>query len=74
MDLDLTFLKKSKQLRLFVLTTKYVGSEYVGWLNDPSINQYLESRFSLHTIESTMNIVSTFMGSKTDLLMGIHSL
>ena len=74
MVLDLTFLKNSRQLQLFTLTTDLVGSEYVGWLNDLLINRYLESRLSLHTIESTINVVSTFMNSKTDLLMGMYSL
>ena len=32
-------------IELFVLTPDAVSDAYVGWLNDPEINQYLESRF-----------------------------
>ena len=35
------------------LTEDDVTEDYVRWMNDPEINQYLESRFSVQTIEST---------------------
>lgn len=35
------------------LTEKDASEEYVRWMNDPEINQYLESRFCVQTIEST---------------------
>lgn len=35
------------------LTEEDVSDEYVNWMNDPEINQYLESRFYEQTIEST---------------------
>lgn len=35
------------------LTENDVSEDYVRWMNDPDINQYLESRFYTHTIEST---------------------
>jgi len=35
------------------LTEDDATEEYVRWMNDPDINQYLESRFYTHTIEST---------------------
>ncbi len=34
-----------------------VSKNYVSWLNDPSINQYLESRF----VTSTLKSVKTFV-------------
>lgn len=41
--------------RIFLrrLTEADVSEDYVSWMNDPAINQYLESRFYTHTIEST---------------------
>jgi RimJ/RimL family protein N-acetyltransferase len=33
---------------------KDVTQDYVDWLNNPNINRYLESRFSLHTINSVL--------------------
>ena len=35
------------------LTENDATEDYVRWMNDPDINQYLESRFYTHTIEST---------------------
>lgn len=35
------------------LTEDDVTEDYVRWMNDPEINQYLESRFTVQTIEST---------------------
>lgn len=35
------------------LTEDDVSDDYVRWMNAPDINQYLESRFYTHTIEST---------------------
>ena len=35
------------------LTEDDATEDYVRWMNDPEINQYLESRFYTHTIEST---------------------
>ena len=41
--------------RIFLrrLTEEDASEDYVRWMNDPEINQYLESRFYTQTIEST---------------------
>lgn len=41
--------------RIFLrrLTEDDASEDYVNWMNDPEINQYLESRFYTQTIEST---------------------
>lgn len=39
-----------------------VTEKYVAWMNDPDINQYLESRFVTHTIDS----VKSFLKSVTN--------
>lgn len=44
---------KGKQIYLRRLTEDDVTEKYVSWMNDPEINQYLESRFVRHTLEST---------------------
>ncbi len=44
---------KGERIFLRRLTEEDVTQEYVDWMNDPDINQYLESRFYTHTIEST---------------------
>lgn len=42
-----------KKIYLRRLTEDDASEDYVLWMNDPDINQYLESRFYTHTIEST---------------------
>ena len=44
------------------LTENDASEAYVRWMNDPDINQYLESRFYVQTIEST----KTFIRSVTN--------
>jgi [ribosomal protein S5]-alanine N-acetyltransferase len=58
---------------LFVLTPEHVGEAYVGWLNDPVVNQFLESRFATHDIESTRRFVEQVYASPDSLLLGIHN-
>jgi RimJ/RimL family protein N-acetyltransferase len=44
---------QGKKIYLRRLTEDDATQEYVGWMNDSEINQYLESRFYEQTIEST---------------------
>jgi RimJ/RimL family protein N-acetyltransferase len=41
-----------------------VTEEYVGWLNSKEINQYLESRFVTHTLESVKAYVEKNVGDQ----------
>lgn len=50
--MDLSVIR-GKQIFLRRLTEEDATQEYVDWMNDPEINQYLESRFYTQTIEST---------------------
>jgi ribosomal-protein-alanine N-acetyltransferase len=65
---------KSDSVELFVLELGDVTDAYVGWLNDPSVNRYLESRFSIHTIKSTREFVADCLASPSALLLGIKSI
>ena len=56
---------------LRVLKESDVTPEYVGWLNDPQVNQYLESRFSVHSAESVRHVVRRALESSNDVLLGI---
>ena len=58
---------------LFVLTADHVSDAYVGWLNDPVVNQYLESRFATHDLASTRSFVDYVYASPDSLLLGIRS-
>lgn len=42
-----------KQIYLRRLTEDDASEKYASWMNDPEINQYLESRFMVHTVENT---------------------
>lgn len=60
------------QLELFVLDEADVSEQYVGWLNDSRINQYLESRGVVHTLESTREFVSQARVNASTLFLGIR--
>lgn len=50
---------EGKKIFLRRLTEDDVTEDYVRWMNDPEINQYLESRFSTQTIESIKIFIRT---------------
>ena len=50
-------LLKGEKIFLRRLTEDDATQEYVDWMNDPEINQYLESRFYTQTIESTKDFI-----------------
>jgi len=64
---------ENSQISLFLLKTDHVTQDYVSWLNDPSVNQYLECRFAAHTIESTRKYVEAVLTSPHNLFLGIRS-
>ena len=48
---------EGKQIYLRRLTEDDVTDNYVSWMNDTEINQYLESRFTVHEIEETKSFI-----------------
>jgi RimJ/RimL family protein N-acetyltransferase len=44
---------QGEQIFLRRLTEDDATQDYVDWMNDPEVNQYLESRFYTQTVEST---------------------
>lgn len=64
---------RSDRLELFLLEPRHVGPHYVGWLNDAEIGRYLESRFVVHTEESTQTFVRTCLQHPQTLFLGIRS-
>ncbi len=59
------------RLALRSLSSGDITQDYCNWLNDPTINQFLEARFTRHSIESLQNYVEAMNASPADLLMGI---
>ena len=73
MYIELNSLSKNSQISLFLLKPDHVSKEYVSWLNDPQVNQYLECRFVTHTIKSVRSFVQGVLDSPNNLLLGITS-
>lgn len=48
-----------------------VGERYVGWLNDPVVAQFLESRFETHTLESVQAFVEQQLANPAVLMLAI---
>lgn len=61
--------------RLFFrrLDPEDVGEQYVAWLNDPLVNQYLEVRHSVQTVESCLEFVINTNADPNSHLFGIFS-
>lgn len=64
---------EDQTVSLFILTPDHVSQTYVSWLNAPEINQYLESRFASHSIETTRAFVAASLASPDNLFLGIRS-
>lgn len=73
MHIELPTFPENSLVSLFVLTPEHVGENYVSWLNAPEVNQYLESRFVAHTIESTRAFVAATLASPNSAFFGIKS-
>jgi [ribosomal protein S5]-alanine N-acetyltransferase len=68
-----TPLWRSATAELFLLTPEHVTEAYVGWLRDPEVACYLESRFAEHDLASTRAFVADALASELQLMLGIHS-
>lgn len=60
-----------ERLYLRRLKVDDVSLKYVGWLNDPEVSQYLETRFYQQSYEAVVNFVSDKQYSTTEYLFGI---
>ena len=48
-----------------------VTEEYCKWMNDPEVNQYLETRYTTQTLETIMRYVKKLEGSKEEIFLAI---
>ena len=55
------------------LLEKDFNETYLGWLNDPEVNRYLEVRFIKSTIKNTRKFVRSF-DNKDKFIFGIYTL
>jgi RimJ/RimL family protein N-acetyltransferase len=49
---------ETARLRLRVLQPEDVTASYIGWLNDPAINAFLETRFTVQSEEAVVSFVT----------------
>ncbi len=62
---------RSSRLLLRTLAPEDVGEEYLGWLDDPEIYQFLEVRFTEQTVDSVRRHVAQLNASEDTLFLGI---
>lgn len=61
----------TERLILRSLTVSDVSEKYLGWLNDPEMNQFLETRHHVQTLESCLDFVETANQDPGSHLFGI---
>ena len=64
---------ETPQVKLRLLTVDDISERYVRWLNDPSINQFLETRHEEQSSESCHYFVDRCIESPTEHLFGIFN-
>lgn len=60
-----------KGIFLRPLEEKDVGEDYLGWMRDPQVVQYLADATQVHTLESLRTFVRSMSSSARDHLLGI---
>jgi ribosomal-protein-alanine N-acetyltransferase len=56
------------KVRLRPFRSTDITATYLGWLNDPRVVRYSNQRFKKHTTETSLQYLSTFVGSANHLL------
>lgn len=62
---------ETTRLVLRPLTTADVTQRYADWMNDPQVNQYLETRHSVQTVESCADFIDSCNQDPGSHLFGI---
>lgn len=60
-----------KNIYLRPVRVSDVTKEYVGWLNDPEVNRYLEIRFARHTLKNVKEFVKKASQNKNLVFLAI---
>ena len=63
-------IQEGPRILLRPVTLDDAGKQYCNWLNDPEVNQYLETRFKEQTIQSIREYVKT-MRNDPDVLFQV---
>lgn len=62
---------RGKRVYLRPISMDDCTEEYVNWLNDPEVNQFLETRWTIQTIETIKEYVYGMINDKKSLLFAI---
>lgn len=54
------------------MTVDDVCDDYLNWINDPEVNEFLESKYTVWTIDSLKDYVSSFEKTKSKFIFTIH--
>lgn len=65
---------RTSTIECFLLEPDLVTDAYVGWLNDPEVNRFLESRFEVHDLAGVRQFVAGQLADARALFLGIRSL
>ena len=60
-----------EKITLRALTNEDAGEVYVGWMNDPEVVKYTESRFATHTLASVRSYVQSIVNDHSSLMWAI---
>lgn len=63
-----------KNVYIRLLSTDDVSEDYVNWMNDPEVTQFLESKWQSHTQKSTIDYIDSFNRTQNNFLFGIFLL
>lgn len=63
--------KDKKQIIIRQLLPGDVGDNYLAWMNDPEVTQFLESRWKPFQHEDLVSFVSSMRASEVDFLFGV---
>lgn len=62
---------ETERLILRTLSEHHASEKYVNWLNDPEVNQYLETRHREQTLEDCKEFIKSCNGDPSSHLFGI---
>jgi RimJ/RimL family protein N-acetyltransferase len=71
MEMEATERWQNERVELRLLRPGDVTDAYIGWLNDPEINRFLESRFQHQDRASVAAFVEAMLASDRNLLLAI---
>jgi len=60
-------------IRLVPFKEEHITDTYIGWLNDPQVNRFLEVRLVQQTYETVLAYVRSFYGDTEKYMWGIHA-